>query len=209
MPCGAALGVRARSRFRTQRPQRQECSRLCCSRSSPTPAWKSQMQRCCSSESCRSKPPYRASTVEKSRRPFELPSSCQTVPDSYYNRRIKTKPKGLPPALHRQQALSVAEPMLHFDICHAFLGHFKEAPALLPPPSNLQKSLRRKKKSLSVLGAKSELRFSTLVPPRAAPAGGAKWSTAAAGPRTARGIPSSHAALHPAAPRPKPTEKPA
>ena len=29
-------------------------------------------------------------------------------PDYYGNRRIKVKPKGLPPAIHRQQALSVA-----------------------------------------------------------------------------------------------------
>ena len=28
--------------------------------------------------------------------------------DYYNNQRIKTKPKGLPPALHRQQALTVA-----------------------------------------------------------------------------------------------------
>ncbi|MBS6776493.1 MAG: IS3 family transposase [Butyricicoccus pullicaecorum] len=28
--------------------------------------------------------------------------------DYYNNRRIKAKPKGLPPAIHRQQALSVA-----------------------------------------------------------------------------------------------------
>ena len=29
-------------------------------------------------------------------------------PDYYNNRRIKTKLKGLPPAIHRQQALSAA-----------------------------------------------------------------------------------------------------
>ena len=29
-------------------------------------------------------------------------------PDSYNNRRIRTKPKGLPPAIYRQQALSAA-----------------------------------------------------------------------------------------------------
>ena len=45
-------------------------------------------------------------------------------PDYYNNRRIKAMLKGLPPALHRQQALSVAWIISLSDICLTFWGQF-------------------------------------------------------------------------------------
>ena len=44
--------------------------------------------------------------------------------DYYNNRRIKAKLKGLPPALHRQQALSAACTILTLKDCLTFWGHF-------------------------------------------------------------------------------------
>ena len=45
--------------------------------------------------------------------------------DYYNNRRIKAKLKGLPPAIHRQQALSAARTIFTSKYCLAFGGHFK------------------------------------------------------------------------------------
>ena len=46
--------------------------------------------------------------------------------DYYNNRRIKAKLKGLPPAIHRQQALSAAWTIFTSEYCLTFWGHFKE-----------------------------------------------------------------------------------
>lgn len=48
--------------------------------------------------------------------------------DYYNNRRIKIKLKGLPPALHRQQALSVLDLFLQ-KYCLTFWGHFNYSDA--------------------------------------------------------------------------------
>ena len=45
--------------------------------------------------------------------------------DYYNNRRIKAKLKGLPPAIHRQQALSAAWTIFTSEYCLTFWGHFK------------------------------------------------------------------------------------
>lgn len=45
--------------------------------------------------------------------------------DYYNNRRIKAKLKGLPPAIHRQQALSAAWTIFASKYCLTFRGHFK------------------------------------------------------------------------------------
>ena len=45
--------------------------------------------------------------------------------DSYNIRRIKAKLKGLPPAIHRQQALSAAGTIFTSEYCLTFWGHFK------------------------------------------------------------------------------------
>ena len=50
--------------------------------------------------------------------------------DYYNNRRIKAKLKGLPPALHRQQALSAACTIFTSKYCLTFWGHFKTAVAV-------------------------------------------------------------------------------
>ena len=47
--------------------------------------------------------------------------------DYYNNRRSKAKLKGLPPALHRQQALLVAWTIWVRNICLTFWGHFSDA----------------------------------------------------------------------------------
>ncbi len=47
--------------------------------------------------------------------------------DYYNNRRIKVKRKDLPPAWHRQQALSVAWTVLKLKYCLTFWGHFNNA----------------------------------------------------------------------------------
>ena len=44
--------------------------------------------------------------------------------DYYNNRRIKAKRKGLPPAIHRQQALSAARTIFTSKYCLTFWGHF-------------------------------------------------------------------------------------
>ena len=44
--------------------------------------------------------------------------------DYYNNRRIKAKLKGLPPAIHRQQALSAARTIFTSEYCLTFWGHF-------------------------------------------------------------------------------------
>ena len=44
--------------------------------------------------------------------------------DYYNNRRIKAKLKGLPPAIHRQQALSAAWTIFTSKYCLTFGGHF-------------------------------------------------------------------------------------
>ena len=44
--------------------------------------------------------------------------------DYYNNRRIREKLKGLPPALRRQQALSVAWTVFTSKYCLTFWGHF-------------------------------------------------------------------------------------
>ena len=44
--------------------------------------------------------------------------------DYYNNRRIKAKLKGLPPAIHRQQALSAAWTIFALNFCLTFWGHF-------------------------------------------------------------------------------------
>lgn len=44
--------------------------------------------------------------------------------DYYNNRRAKTKLKGLPPALHRRQALATA----YFFLCLSFWVHFRTGP---------------------------------------------------------------------------------
>lgn len=46
--------------------------------------------------------------------------------DYYNNRRIKAKLKGLPPAVHRQQALSAAWIIFTLKDCITFGGQFKE-----------------------------------------------------------------------------------
>ena len=46
-------------------------------------------------------------------------------PDYYNNRRIKAKLKGLPPAIHRQQALSAAYTIFAEILFPSFWGHFK------------------------------------------------------------------------------------
>ena len=46
--------------------------------------------------------------------------------DYYNNRRIKARLKGLPPALHRQQALSAALTICVRNICLTFWGHFSQ-----------------------------------------------------------------------------------
>ena len=45
--------------------------------------------------------------------------------DYYNNRRIKAKLKGLPPAIHRQQALSASWTIFTSKYCLTFWGHFK------------------------------------------------------------------------------------
>ena len=47
--------------------------------------------------------------------------------DYYNNRRIKAKRKGLPPAIHRQQALSAAQTIFTSKYCLTFGGHFNPA----------------------------------------------------------------------------------
>ena len=46
--------------------------------------------------------------------------------DYYNNHRIKAKLKGLPPAIHRQQALSAALTIFSSKYCLTFWGHFME-----------------------------------------------------------------------------------
>lgn len=50
------------------------------------------------------------------------------------NRRIKAKLKGLPPAIHRQQALSAAWTISVRYICLTFCGHFSSS--IIPYLSN-------------------------------------------------------------------------
>ena len=50
--------------------------------------------------------------------------------DYYNNRRIKAKLKGLPPAMHRQQALSAAWTIFTSKYCLTFWGHFSGGPGL-------------------------------------------------------------------------------
>ena len=50
--------------------------------------------------------------------------------DYYNNRRIKAKLKGLPPAIHRQQALSAAWTILTSKYCLTVGGHFISGAAL-------------------------------------------------------------------------------
>lgn len=43
--------------------------------------------------------------------------------DYYNNHRIKAKLNGLPPAIHRQQALSAVQTIFVFKYCLTFWGH--------------------------------------------------------------------------------------
>ena len=51
--------------------------------------------------------------------------------DYYNNRRIKAKLKGLPPAMHRQQALSAASTIFTSKYCLTLGGHFIVGSVLL------------------------------------------------------------------------------
>ena len=51
--------------------------------------------------------------------------------DYYNNHRIKAKLKGLPPAIHSQQALSAARTIFTSKYCLTFGGHFIVGSVLL------------------------------------------------------------------------------